>query len=234
LGFAQYNQDFDENFTYSAWNCAQGWGGQIYPYVKSTAVYTCPDDSTAPSSVANTSTVSYAMNTNLSWMGGGANSTGPGNSLSTLHAPASTILLCEVAGFPGVELKDGSEGSNGNTANPPGNNLSPATDNTITNIHGHWGGAVASNVLVEGPGLSDRGVTVGGVARHTNGSNYLLCDGHVKYLMPAQVSTGCNADASGYYQDTPANGTKPQAASVDNLTLSGSGSSTFTITMSGT
>ncbi len=231
LGFAQYNQDYDESFTYSAWGSAQGWGGQIYPYVKSTGVYKCPDDNTGSSTVANTYTVSYAMNTNISWMGGGANNTGPGDTLSMLHSPASTILLCEVAGFSGVELTNGSEGSNGNTQNPPGTNLSPATDNNITNLHGHWGGALTSDVLVEGAGLADRGATVGGQARHTSGSNFLLCDGHVKYVMPAQVSTGCNADVPGYFQDDPANSYEPQAASVDNLTLSGPGSSTFAITM---
>ena len=233
LGFVQYNQDYDEYFTYSAWGCAQGWGGQIYPYVKSTAVYSCPDDATSQGGVAGTYVVSYAMNTNLSYQYGGANSTGPGQKISTLLGPASTVLLCEVAGIPGVELTDGSEGSKGNTTDPPGGYLSPATSNTITNVQGRWGGSVSSNILVEGPGMSDRGAGVGGTARHTSGSNFLLCDGHVKYLMPAQVSTGGNANTDGYYQDDSASGYTPQAASVDNLTLSGSGSATFAVTMSG-
>src|SRR5579863_2381584 len=47
LAFAQYNQDYDEqnadgqNWFYPGGN---GWAGQIYPYVKSTAVYQCPSD----------------------------------------------------------------------------------------------------------------------------------------------------------------------------------------------
>src|SRR5579872_1765147 len=50
LGFVQYVQDNDETYpldgAYSGTDLGQGWGGQIYPYVKSTGVYHCPDDPT--------------------------------------------------------------------------------------------------------------------------------------------------------------------------------------------
>src|ERR1700712_4301073 len=43
LGFMMYVQDNDEAFPSSAYY-GYGWGGKIYPYVKSKPVYTCPDD----------------------------------------------------------------------------------------------------------------------------------------------------------------------------------------------
>ncbi|HEY0074414.1 MAG TPA: DUF1559 domain-containing protein, partial [Abditibacteriaceae bacterium] len=48
VGVAQYTQDFDEAFPF-AWNPVSGsnvcWWQLIYPYVKSTQVYSCPSDS---------------------------------------------------------------------------------------------------------------------------------------------------------------------------------------------
>src|SRR5665213_3332533 len=52
LAFLQYAQDYDECFTYGmtetlhtqGTHVGQGWASTIYPYVKSTGVYTCPDD----------------------------------------------------------------------------------------------------------------------------------------------------------------------------------------------
>src|SRR5665811_2289537 len=60
LGFIQYIQDND-----SVYPCTNGnpnttlpsWDAQIYPYVKSTGVYKCPDDPTQASGTK--STMSY-------------------------------------------------------------------------------------------------------------------------------------------------------------------------------
>ena len=43
--------------------------------------------------------------------------------------------------------------------------------------------------------------TSGGVGIHTGGSNFLLADGHVKFLRPEQVSSGHNGH-SGQDQET--------------------------------
>src|SRR5450631_2495789 len=50
LGFAQYVQDYDENFPPSTnsqygspLGLGYGWGNRINPYVKSTGVFNCPD-----------------------------------------------------------------------------------------------------------------------------------------------------------------------------------------------
>src|ERR1700693_459962 len=45
LGVTQYVQDNDELFPSGNKGDGAGWAGQIYPYVKSVAVYHCPDDS---------------------------------------------------------------------------------------------------------------------------------------------------------------------------------------------
>ena len=70
LGFLQYVQDNDETWPYNnltlsngviTSSCAAaGWASHIYPYVKSTQIYKCPDDS-------NTGTypVSYSSNRNF-------------------------------------------------------------------------------------------------------------------------------------------------------------------------
>ena len=49
LGEVQYNQDYDEKYAPGANpnGLGNGWAGQIYPYVKSVNVFTCPDDSSA-------------------------------------------------------------------------------------------------------------------------------------------------------------------------------------------
>ena len=47
LGFIQYSQDYDENYPKSELYPATGyltWRGMIYPYVKSTQIFTCPSN----------------------------------------------------------------------------------------------------------------------------------------------------------------------------------------------
>ena len=66
LAYMQYNQDYDEAFIFCAQygNAGQGWAGRLYPYVKSTGVYKCPDDSHM--AAAGNYTISYAQNSQLS------------------------------------------------------------------------------------------------------------------------------------------------------------------------
>ncbi len=57
LGITQYLQDFDEHMPSGTWSWGGGcgWAGQVYPYVKSTGAFMCPNDSQA-----GNPTVSYA------------------------------------------------------------------------------------------------------------------------------------------------------------------------------
>ena len=110
LAFIQYAQDYDDTLPVTGMNdpsyyiCGgAGWASLIYPYVKSTGVYTCPDDPTKTSfwsglSVGSggNSAVSYAYNYNI---GAFTPATVTINGASSkLTSPTVTILLCEVMG----------------------------------------------------------------------------------------------------------------------------------------
>ena len=93
LGTLQYVEDYDESMPYGAqsnWSSSpglgypQGWAGLIYPYLKSTGVLTCPDDSSG-------SPVSYGIN---AFMGDPQN--GHANSLPVMVAPSTTVMYCEM------------------------------------------------------------------------------------------------------------------------------------------
>ena len=92
LAFIQYQQDADEKFP--AYNSGdvndRGWATLIYPFVKSTGIYKCPDDSTTGSMV------SYGMNYAI-WSGtpNSYAENRAGMSIAQLGGPASTVLLWE-------------------------------------------------------------------------------------------------------------------------------------------
>ena len=201
LAFIQYTQDADEQMpcginTGVATNGA-GWAGQIYSYVKSTGVYKCPDDSTGINN--NAQPVSYAFNQNL--RGGG-----PGGSLAAQQSSASTVLLCEVQGATALFSQDAVEGTaSGATA------LSPAVDgldantaaapadmvNALNGTDGNSGTFKYASGVMGGRTAANLGNNyTGKTGIHTDGSNFLGADGHVKWLRPVAVSSGTNA-ASG-------------------------------------
>jgi len=105
LGMIQYAQDADENICPPMMGLtgpnAQTWDRLVQPYVKSTAVLTCPDDQYSPSvDLKNNAIVagkikrSYAMPSNNGW----AWSTGAGPtaiSYAKIQYPSITIALFE-------------------------------------------------------------------------------------------------------------------------------------------
>ena len=212
LAFTQYTQDSDELYPYGINNNAaggknlgQGWGGQVYTYVKSTGVYKCPDDSTNQAVAGGLTAypVSYAFNANAK-----------AASLSQFNAPASSVLLCEAFG-PVARIDQADEGLSGTYDDfsgttdglPDQANSSPGGVLCDAALCGHgFGGGydmqLATGVMPGGtngtidPTLykSDTPLpyTGGGTGIHTGGSNFLLADGHAKFLRPEQVSTGHN------------------------------------------
>jgi len=101
IAFTQYTQDADEKFPcVKSGNGSQGWASAIYPFVKSTGVYKCPDDSIVGSKV------SYG--TNYAIFNGPSNENINGMSLAQLASPASTVLNYEGS-------VDGNDPSNPNT-----------------------------------------------------------------------------------------------------------------------
>ncbi|MDR3708896.1 MAG: DUF1559 domain-containing protein [Capsulimonadaceae bacterium] len=192
LGLLQYQQDYDEMFPCGVqlWTSAfggMGWAGELYPFVKSSALYECPDDLTV--AAGGGTPVSYAINGYL-W-------TIP---LAKINSASVTVLLTEVQGAC-VNLADPLEAS--------GQLRSPA--------------AIADNALVCAPGdlpascncapgkspvvhlafgvthdvpqatyTADDGIA----PRHGTAANYLLCDGHVKWLTGGQVRYGTQVSTS--------------------------------------
>jgi len=187
LAFVQYSQDADEKYpggsitdkTDPNYGQGTGWAGQIYPFVKSNGVYLCPDD--------DNEAVSYAINQNIPT--GGTKVT-PGNAaaLADFNAPTQTILLCEVAAFgdkymlPSLGTAEyNSPVANGLTYNGTANE--PVNKGAIGIGTNYSLGVLAGNP--DPNGNSD--------PRHTGNSNYLMSDGHVKWLLGAGVSPGLNA-----------------------------------------
>jgi prepilin-type N-terminal cleavage/methylation domain-containing protein/prepilin-type processing-associated H-X9-DG protein len=202
LAFMQYVQDNDEQFPSGVVSGTLGpndhfgigWAGCIFPYVKSVGLYDCPDDITAsePSNNPPMYEVSYAMNTHIinSYLTPAFNNPqGPLGHLSGFNAPASTVLLSEVTD----DLADVTSPNEGLTNNPPATHLSCVSNGSGGTLGITEGNYDSQSRLSTGPiDLSSAG-TDGTSGRHTDGSNYLLVDGHVKYIRGAYVSCGGNA-----------------------------------------
>ena len=205
LGFMQYQQDNDEVLPNDgSGQCgAWGWAGRIYPYVKSTALYKCPGDSKT-----GTYPVSYTSDRNLSVSTGGWH----GMSLSQMTAPASTVNLYETTNITT------------NMTNP-----TETSSDVGWGVGDSWGTCNTGQRQSTGPignppypvtavGYGDAAFLTG---RHTDGAEYLLCDGHVKYLKGAVVSAGPNPKIPGCNQynvgNAACNGTTTNAASTDAL-----------------
>ena len=197
LAMMQYTQDYDERYPNGVAAFGMGWAGQSYAYIKNTGLLRCPDDSTAQKTVngINYFPVSYAINSNAS-----------GKAIAAFASPASSVALCEVFGAT-ARIDQPDEGLAANVYL----DLSPATDGLpdpsnanggvlIDNPNGNTGtdlkmatglmpGGVSGTYTVAASVLSASFVNgVNGV--HSNGSNFLLADGHVKNLRPGQVSSG--------------------------------------------
>jgi prepilin-type N-terminal cleavage/methylation domain-containing protein/prepilin-type processing-associated H-X9-DG protein len=220
LGFLQYTQDYDETWPVNgAGFLGQGWAGQIYPYVKSTGVFHCPDDPTGPvSGTGYTSVpVSYAANLSLLRTDGGSNTDPhPGPKISVELAPANTVLASEVIQIYG-NITSPTEQPNNTVVSSVCNGTSSvypfsscATCSGGQEATGCLGGEIATCCNYQNP------CTIGGehanVAEHGTGSNYMMCDGHVKWLNGAAVSPGsvafapdCNEQGSPAVTDCGAN-----------------------------
>lgn len=226
LGLMQYVQDNDETEPMPSnggspeyWAC--GWASTIYPYVKSTAVFKCPDDNTT--ATAPSVPVSYAFNLNLR---GGSVSGAPlsahGGRLSLLTSPSLTVSLCEIKGVTALITTEGNfVATQDYSATTNGNDL---TFGYVLNVNspmletGKMGNPAVT--LAEGSGTvnGDGYDLANPQGWHTNGSNFIMCDGHAKWLKPAAVSPGSVPNQPNCAQNTA--GCEPSvnnAASTDVL-----------------
>ncbi len=186
LGFTQYSQDYDEKFPAGADSVNgkyNGWAGEIYTYVKSTGVYKCPDDSTTGTFYQGQYfPVSYGFNLNL-----------PLAALAGLNAPASTVLLNEVVNndakidnslYNGVPVVDADSCVSFGNAGFVGYGV-----NSINGANR----CIAETGYMGIPAVTGAAASNHATGRHTDGSNFLLADGHVKWLKGPAVSPGKNA-----------------------------------------
>jgi prepilin-type N-terminal cleavage/methylation domain-containing protein/prepilin-type processing-associated H-X9-DG protein len=219
LAFMQYNQDNDECFPTGYYGYPNGWAGKIYPYTKSAGVYTCPDDSTAATTGSNPpyAPVSYAYNENLGMSLNDPLLADAANTLSACQAPASTVLLFEVQGYEGqitYPLEAGSPTGNGGQA-MAGRYLPFGTAGTAGAAARYFETGVMGGRTAMAANCKNAGI-------HTDGSNFLAIDGHVKWLRGAAVSGGATPTGPNCAQDACKNSqASDNAASTDNLTFAG-------------
>ena len=210
LAFIQYTQDSDEkepigandnsdapgNTNSSAYTAHTaknpagfGWAGALNSFTKSAALYKCPDDSTgnataiiAPATVAvPVVSVSYANNANLA-----------GQSIALINAPASVVQAYEIPGNFLADIPNQAGRVNGENDSPAGNGITLGTATSNGGTPGVTGSDATYTVA-----MTNAFPTV----RHDKtasqySSNYLLEDGHVKYLKIGTVSGGSNANSA--------------------------------------
>jgi prepilin-type N-terminal cleavage/methylation domain-containing protein/prepilin-type processing-associated H-X9-DG protein len=205
LALIQYVQDYDEKFPIgiisgitgaNGFNTATngaglGWAGAVSPYVKSTGVFKCPDDSTT--ATAPNYPISYALNM---FAGGAAQ--------AQFAAPAVTVLAFEVTGATAaIGLTDeGRSTASGLTSfSPIGDGNIGATSPWGMNQNDYANQANCSGGTCSGSPTWKSGVYIsamgGSQARHdpqptvNSSSMYLFADGHVKFAKgPAVVCNG--------------------------------------------
>jgi len=196
LAIMQYVQDNDEVMPYgndhsNAYPTGIGWAGPVYPYTKSTAVFTCPDDATT-TTVANNFTVSYSYNRDFS-----------GEPDAGMTKPSMTVLLCEVQGeyAPIMNINENVSPSSTGVSYLP--NPTPAASLPA--------GHVCGNIGFPTPQTNQSTLQ----PRHTNGSNFLCGDGHAQFRQGNQVSAGVSATSP----TNPQTGSRASGTEVPGLGL---------------
>ncbi|MDR3708713.1 MAG: DUF1559 domain-containing protein [Capsulimonadaceae bacterium] len=202
IAFLQYEQDYDElNPAGDSGWMANGWAYCLYPYVKSKAVFTCPDDTTAVKANAQApgdTLVSYASNSQLYSL-----------PMTKATAVAKTVQLIEVAGVQcaiGVSNSACWNSSWGMAFDYScaTYQFSPGTEGAqvYTGRQNLNDGSTFATGYLGGRGTfgNPYGQFASPTGRHNNGANYLMADGHVKWLMGNLVSSGTVAPNSTYAQ----------------------------------
>ncbi|BDI30510.1 hypothetical protein CCAX7_25610 [Capsulimonas corticalis] len=207
LAFMQYTQDADELLPSGIASNGRGWAYQLYPYVKSDAVFTCPDDPTAGPHV------SYGMSQDFNYttydppLYAGTNHT---TSLSQFNSPSKTVMFFEVSQVG----QAASDPSSTFQPSPTGNGGGFDFDGTPyllyngvydTGVMGSIATPANYNKIYTGSASTDY-VYKALTGRHTDGANWLYADGHVKWLRPISISGGPTNSTQGDCGGTAANG----------------------------
>ena len=202
LGVVQYITDYDETYpngTY-LYGPISGWANQVYPYVKSTGVFVCPDDPTQYASNEHPS--DYGMNSDFGIQGN--NNSGIPNiayGQPSLNAVAKTVLFFEVQGNHSVDItKVGEQLGAGRFFNASPSSPGVASFGLPSGGGSTSGGPCplpAGKTLIYATGYmgrrGDGGVPctfTGPTGIHTDGSNFIMADGHAKWLRGDSISNG--------------------------------------------
>ena len=252
LAFLQYVQDFDDSYPEgSADTNGCGWGGQIYSYVKNTQVYKCPDDMSPGWSSTGTPwyVVSYGYNSDIpipfsDWYGAPAHPGTFRGTTSYLTATARTVLLFETVETGGTITSPGGQETGSNYFSPAGTGLPSGYTGaciTVSDVPSNNGGffatgymggrgGTASGYPPNGESQATGGYYLNGTGIHMDGSNFLMADGHVKWLKGDAVSTGAGAansvnaqtgpgtgDSCGYWPNTVPDGPQAEGTAYNGL-----------------
>jgi prepilin-type N-terminal cleavage/methylation domain-containing protein/prepilin-type processing-associated H-X9-DG protein len=191
LGFAQYAQDYDEQFPISRMLGPSGvgqmfgpwadtntaWSEAIYPFVKNTQIFKCPSAPAAPTPPANDFNQNGAVNYTYNRRIGGDRDTGNNGlrSLADFQFVSNTFLVTEAS--------------------------HRTEDGTVSSDNAEWG---CTGNHAERLRQVNCASGTPPLQRHLEGANYLYVDGHVKWH---------NAQAMGFGQpDAAANATVRDAA----------------------
>ena len=224
LAVIQYVQDYDEVYPLSAWeNPGTGpidvdWVHPTYAYVKSSGVFQCPSEP-QNHSVSKDGVIdfNYGYNFDIADYHGNY-TTCPAAALSLLQAPASTVLFFEVEDMPGggTGFKPSTQTlqfygvtGNGSTNSGPGLYFAAYNTGYMGKIH------TAASLIGNGCNPSASTCFVNATGVHTNGSNFIMADGHAKWLLGDNVSVGLQAAHSGCAQAAGGACNTNNAASTD-------------------
>ena len=228
LGVIQYQQDADEKNPggLNGYGGGSGYAGQIYPFVKSTGVFQCPDDANhdpaAASLAINANTAVVAPLCVASGYANCCTMTADSAKIAQYNSPSKTVLVFEVTKSYGYDVSyeinhlnqvpagtadycggSPSGGGLGGAYDPNGYN---GTDQPRTATDGfiHYATGLLNGIK------KNAGAFTGVDGRHAPGANYVMADGHAKYLLPQSVSPGGNAANQNDTQvnDTTAAGTQ--------------------------
>ena len=221
LAFTQYCQDADEKFpggTYT-YNHGAGWAPSIYAFAKSKGIFACPDD---PSTTGTPGFVvdSYGINANIH--------DAAQNAIAAINSPSNTVMCFENI-YKTIDIDLSVSNNNGfpQDAGPAGIGLWGDGDGKFANNIWQYATGYLGGLTPPNNGADFNHMPTG---RHTDGSNWLFCDGHVKWLRGSAVSPGPSAlqatDAQGANSVVFGNNGKSQP------TAAGTGNSTYAATFS--
>lgn len=208
MAMMQYANDNDETFPFNSLTPISGigWAGSCLLYTKDVAILSCPSDSQNGKDDPYNKIVSYAINSNLggyhihpNYPKSPQTTTIFAQSLAALFSPANTVLTFEVSdclvNFTAVPAEVSSPAGNGVGSAYP---YSSGGQFLVDDV---------GYVLYATGDIGDRVLNGGtkSIPRHNKGTNYLSCDGHVKWFTPSTVSSGTSASGSTCLQGTDAN-----------------------------